>query len=215
MELGDAEVEAEEHAFDLVVQAFVDGEAAGGFRQKIDDGGGGAGVFFFEGHPVAELLEDGFGDGLVGMDEVGFGDVVFGGGEGFRETGVVGQNDQPGGGAVESAGEVKFLRPGLIDEIDDCAVIFIGGCGEDTDGFVEEEVAGGAGLEELAVGGKVIEFSERNAAIGDGLVVEVDLSGFDEFFCMTFPESAVFGDELRYRHVSGFFLQGGKRNGRR
>ncbi len=31
VELGDADVEAEEHALDLVVEAFVDSEAAGGF----------------------------------------------------------------------------------------------------------------------------------------------------------------------------------------
>lgn len=105
-------------------------------------------------------MEDGFGDSLVGLDQVGFGDVVFGRGEGFREKGIVGQNDEPGGGAVESAGEVEFAGPWLIDEVDDRAMGFIGGGGENADGFVEKKVARGAGLEDFAVGGEVVEFSE-------------------------------------------------------
>ena len=110
---------------------------------------------------------------------------------------------------------MEFVRPWLVDEIDDRAVGFIS-CGrEDADGFVEEDVTCGAGLEDIAVGGEVIEFSEREISVGDGLVVEKDLSGIDEFFGMAFPESAMFGDELGNIHVSGFFLQGGKRNGRR
>lgn len=78
VKLGDADLEAEKHSFDLVVQTFVDCETTGGFRKKINDCGGGAGVFFFERHAVAEFLQDVFGDGLVGVDEVGFGDMMIG-----------------------------------------------------------------------------------------------------------------------------------------
>ncbi len=96
---------------------------------------------------------------------------MFGGGEGFRETRIVGEDDESGGSAVESAREVEFVGPGLVDEIDDRAVGFVRGRGEDTDGFVEKEVARCAGLEDIAVGEEVIEFSERVIAVGDGLVV--------------------------------------------
>lgn len=99
------------------------------------------------------------------------------------------------------------MRPGLVDEIDDRAVGFVSGRGEDADGFVEEEVAGCVGLEDFAVRGEMVEFSERNAAVGDRLVIEEDLSGIEKFFGMTFSESAVFGDELGDVHNSSFFYR--------
>lgn len=92
MEGGDADAEAEEHALDLVVEAFVDGQAATGFCQEIHDGGLGAGVFLFEGHAGAEFCDGFFGDLLVGEDEVGFWDFVLRAGEGFGKGAVVGEN---------------------------------------------------------------------------------------------------------------------------
>ncbi len=68
VELGDPDVEAEEHAFDLVVEAFVDCQATGGFRKKFDEGGLGAGVFLFEGHAGAKFFDGFFGDRLIGVD---------------------------------------------------------------------------------------------------------------------------------------------------
>jgi hypothetical protein len=88
----------------------------------------------------------------------------------------------------------------LVDEIDDGAVGWIRSGGEDADGFVEKQVARSAGLEDFAVGGEVVKFSEEEISVGDGLVVQQDLSGFDEFFGMTFSASAVFRDELQYSH---------------
>ena len=72
------------------------------------------------------------------------------------------------------------MCPRLIDEIDDRAVIFIGGGGEDTDGFVEQEVARGAGLEDFAVCGEMVEFSERKISITDHVPVQTDCAGFDQ-----------------------------------
>lgn len=86
MQFRHAYVETEEHAFDLVVQAFVDGETTGIFREEIDDGGLGAGLFLLERHAFTEFFEGFRGDGLVGVDEVGFRDFVFRTCEGFGET---------------------------------------------------------------------------------------------------------------------------------
>ncbi len=127
VELGHADAETEEHPFDLVVQTFVYREAAGGFGGEFDLCGSGAGVFFFKRHPIAKLLEDVFRDGLVGLDEVGFRDVIFWGGEGCGKTGIVSEDHESGGSAVESAREVKFGCPGFVDQIDDRAMSFIGG----------------------------------------------------------------------------------------
>ena len=41
---------------------------------------------------MTKLLEDVFGDGLIGVNEVGFRDVIFWGGEGFGKTGIVGKD---------------------------------------------------------------------------------------------------------------------------
>ena len=56
VEGGDADAEAKEHALDLVVEALMDGEAAGGVCEELCDGGVRAGVFFFEGHACAEFF---------------------------------------------------------------------------------------------------------------------------------------------------------------
>ena len=66
---------------------------------------------------------------------------------------------------------MEFGCPWFVDEVDHRAMVFIGGRGEDADGFVEEKVASGAGLEDFAVGGEMIEFPEREITVGDGLVV--------------------------------------------
>lgn len=73
---------------------------------------------------------------------------------------------------------MELVYPWFVDEINDRAMSFIGGRGEDADGFVEEKVARGAGLENFSLGREMIEFSEREIAIGDEFVVKEDLSGF-------------------------------------
>lgn len=94
------------------------------------------------------------------MDEVGFRDFVFRACEGFGEGGVVGEDDEAGGGAVESAGEVEFVSPRFVDEVDDGFVGEVGGCGEDAGGLVKEDYSSGFFLEDFTGGGEVVEFPE-------------------------------------------------------
>jgi len=193
VEIGDADSEAEEHAFDLVVEAFVDGEAAAFYGKGFNDGGLGAGVFLFEGHPGAELGNGGFGDGLVGVDEIGFGDLVFRAGEGFGEAGVVGEDDESRGGAVEATGEVEFAGPGLCDEIDDGFVFPICGGGENAGGFVKQDDSPGVSLEGFAGGGYVVELSNFDGAVGGDLTVENSFFVFQQLLCVTFSQAGTFG----------------------
>lgn len=97
------------------------------------------------------------------------------------------------------------MCPWGIDEVDDRAVGWIGGGGEDADGLMKQEVARGAGLEDFAFGGEVIEFSEREAAIADDVAVEHDLALFKQLLGMAFAEAVALGDELGEGHGVGNF----------
>lgn len=110
------------------------------------------------------------------MNEVGFWDFFSGLGEGFGEGGVVGEDDEAGGGAVEAAGEVELRCPWFIDQVDDGFVSGISRGRENAGGLVEEEITRSVCLKHFTTGGEVIEFSERKCAVGDELVVEYDLS---------------------------------------
>lgn len=138
VEGGDADLETQEHAFDLVVEAFINGEVEGGGGERLDDGGLGAGLFLVEGHAATEFFDKLRWDDLIGGNVVAFGCFFLGAGERFGEAGVVGEDDEAGGGAVESPGEMEFVGPWFVDEVDDGAVFGVGGGANDSGGFVEE-----------------------------------------------------------------------------
>lgn len=71
------------------------------------------------------------------MDEVCFGDFVFGTGEGFGKNGIVGEDDESGRGAVEASCEMEFVCPRFVYEVDDGFVLPILGGGKDAGGFVD------------------------------------------------------------------------------
>ena len=111
---------------------------------------------------------------MVGVDEVGFGNLVLRAGEGFGKGAVVGENYQACSRSVETTGEVEFVRPGFVDQVDDGFVFPVRGGGEDACGFVEEDDSAGVCLEGFSGGRDVVELPDFGSAFCSDGGVEGD-----------------------------------------
>ena len=183
-----------------MVLAFVDGETRYRGRDRIDDRGLGGGAFFGEGHPLFKGCDYFGGNCFICGDEVGLGDVGPGLGEGSGEGAVIREDDEAGGGAVEAASEVEIGCPGLVDEIDDGAVLEISGGAYDPGGLVEENVARRAGLQRATFEGDRFEGTNIAGALPLGGAVYTDISGGEMGADGASPELGEVTDEAIQSH---------------
>ena len=91
---------------------------------------------------------------------------------------------------------MKFVRPGLVDEVEDCSVGVVLGCGKNACGFVQEDDSADVCLEDFASGDELVEFPDGKSAVGGRFAVEDNFSIAQERLRMAFPEACAFGDEL-------------------
>ncbi len=144
-----------EHAADLVVAAFGEGEIGFAGGEEFEDRGGAGGVFVVELERAAGEKRDELG-GQIAVEggAVGFGDFVFGRGEAVDELGLVGEEEETGGVLVEAAdgGDLRVAAAPAVGEerVDIGAFAFVVGADE-TEGFVEEEKKAVGVIERLAV----------------------------------------------------------------
>jgi hypothetical protein len=190
-----------EHLADFAVAAFdkdhfVPGivgvaekaKAGGGGHDTalVVTGGGGIGLVDLgaavDHDAVAKLVERRVGGLAADFDEVGFFDAGGGAGEGVGEVAVVGHEQEAFAGVVEAADGEDALA-GLEEVHDGGAAFGIAGGGDVALRFVEDEVAGALGaVEELAVDANVVARGVSfGAELGDGLAVDLDAAGGDEF----------------------------------
>lgn len=141
VEGGDAVAYGVEHALDLVIAAFEDGDAGCFFSDDLEHGRQSGDVFVGKVDAVPEPF-GGIGcDWFSGGDEVGFSCLRSRFGELARPLAVVGKDEEPGAGAIEPAGDVEFVVLVLwVDQFHYCGMLGVGGGAKVAGGFVEHQV---------------------------------------------------------------------------
>ena len=176
VQLGDLVIQEFAHPADLAVQSLGENDAKGVGPQGFDR------AFFGhrsqDGKAVAHAVDEFRGDGRFDGDDVLLVVFVAGAQDLVDDIAIVGQEDQPLGGFVQSAdGEEAFL---VTDEGDDVLRFLRVGGTDDPYWFVEGEVEGfGFGFQRLAIDADHIAGRDTVTGAG-GFVVDGDPTGVDQ-----------------------------------
>lgn len=214
MELKDLGAEGGEHAADLVEAAFGEDETSVVGVEDLEAGGETGTGFAFEDEVTGgEARDPGFLEGLVDGELVGFFDVMFGGGPVVDEVAEVGDQEEAGGVAVETAdgsdGGMSLGPAGWEEVIDGGA--FAGVVGADAaSGFMEEGEQAIGGFEGLAIDAELVG-GMAFGGIADGEAgVEGDAAAADQGTGFAAGGIAAAGEEL----VESWGAWGGGSGGR-
>jgi hypothetical protein len=204
---------AGEHAADLMVAAFGEGEL-GGTGIEDTELGGKAGIFFAgeEERAAGEEFDEAGWHVAGERGAVEFGDFVLGRGEAVDEGALVGEEEEAAGVFVEAADAgdlgIAGAPAGREEAVDVGAFAFVVGADE-AEGFVEEEkefvgVVGGLAVDE-DIGGVGL-----GAEIGDDFSLHGDAAGFDPVAGFAAGAVAEVGEELvEAAHVERVKGEGG------
>lgn len=206
----DVEALGGEHAADLVVFAFDEGELGSAGIEEAECGRSAGGFLAFElkGAGGEEGDERGV-EVAVDRGAIDFGDLVFGAGEAVDEGGLVGEEEEAAGVLVETAdaGDDGVAgAPTLGEEfVDEGAFAFVVRAGE-SGGLVEQEeeavgMVGGLAVDEHGGAGEV----DLLAGIGGGGTIDGDAAGLDPGAGVAAGAVAEVGEQLVEAAHGGIF----------
>ena len=200
----DQEADRLEHAADLAVAAFDEGNfvpRVGGVFLEADFGGRGfhpAVVVEGDVDAGAEALNGGFVWTAVDLDEIGFGDVRGGLGELLDQSAVVGEQKKTFRRVVKAADRIDASIE-IAEQVEHCGAAFgVARGGDVAFRFVKHEVDGAFGgfdasaIDKDGVGRKVGFGTE----LGDHFAVDRDAPGEDEFLGFATGGDAGRGEEF-------------------
>jgi hypothetical protein len=215
MQLEDLGAEGGEHAADLVEAAFGEDQTAVVRIEDFKSGRQAGTEFTFEDEVAGgEAWDPRFLEGLIDGELVGFFDVMFGGSPAMDEVAEVGDEEEAGGVAVESAdgsdGGISLGPAGREEVVDGGIFAGVVGAGA-AGGFMEEGEQAIGGFEGLAIDAEQVG-GMAFGGIADGQAgVEGDTAAADQGTGLSSGGVATAGEEL----VEARRARGGGRGRRR
>lgn len=146
------------HPLDLVIPSFAQNDSGFSGAEDLEFGRESGDVFRRKVEALRKAGDGFFRDILIGFDKVYFFDLPAGEGEGFGPGSIVREEDESGGGPIESTCKMKRVFVRVVDQVKDRSMDRVGGGTEDTRGFVKHQVKPGKGLlEDFATGGYFVK----------------------------------------------------------
>jgi hypothetical protein len=146
MEVQHAIADPVEHAFHLMIAAFVKGQPRVMRPDDLQLRGQGGDVLGVEVEAIGEGFDGIWGDGLGRLYEIDFGHFLVRSHQALGPIAIVCQKDQPGGAPIKPSCDMQSVFVCVIDQIDDGAMLIILGRAEDAHRLVHHQINGSFGF---------------------------------------------------------------------